>query len=337
LQQQSFPITEARVITAATTPQAQSYPKRSLVLALALVFGLTVGGGMGALREYHVRVFRTTAHVRDEMGLEFLGLLQALHIGELPTIAESATDSSGAFQAPEAIQRYAVDHPLSHFSETLRSTKVAVDFAMIDQRSKIVGIISALPHEGKSTVAKNFSSLLAHIGATTLLVDADLRNPGLTRSLARNALAGLIEALRREQPLGDYLLLEPESGLWFLPAVIKKRVLHSSEVIASAAMRALLADAAARFDYVIVDLPPLGPVVDVRAASSQFDAFVFIVEWGRTPRILVQTLLAADEALREKCVGVLYNKVDLKRMTLYESYDVPDYDWYGEEPQKEAV
>ncbi len=339
LQQQSFPVTEARVITAATTPETQSFPKRGLILALSLVLGLMAGGAIGALREYRDRVFRTTAHVRDETGLAFLGLLQSIAPRKDPIVVPPAGDEPGAIQSSRPIQRYAVDHPLSHFSEMLRATKVAVDFATIDQRTKIVGIISALPDEGKSTVAKNLSSLLAHIGATTLLVDADLRNPGLTRSLARHALSGLLEALRQEQPLDEYLLLEPDSGLWFLPAVIKKRVLHSSEVIASGAMRTLLMDAAARFDYVIVDLPPLAAVVDVHAASSHFDAFVLIVEWGRTPRILVQSLLAADEILREKCVGVLYNKVDLKRMTLYESYDVRDYryGWYGEERQKETV
>ena len=332
LQQQSFPVTEARVITAATEPETQSFPKRGLLLGLALLLGLMLGGAIGALREYRDRVFRTTAHVRGDTGLEFLGLLQTLDMREAPAVAPPFDETPGAILPPKAIQRYVIDHPLSHFAETLRAAKLAVDSATIDLRTKIIGVISALPDEGKSTVAKNFASLLAHTGATALLVDGDLRNPELTRGLAPHALSGLIEALREEQPLGDYMLLEPDSGLWFLPAVVKKRVLHSSEIIASSAMRALLAEAAARFDYVVVDLPPLGSVVDVRAASSQFDAFVLVVEWGRTPRLLVQTLLAADEMLREKCVGVLYNNVDLKRLTLYESYDIRDYryGWSGE-------
>ena len=67
------------------------------------------------------------------------------------------------------------------------------------------------------------------------------------------------------------------------------------------------------FDYIIVDLPPLGPVVDVRAAGSLFDAFLFVVEWGRTPRIMVQNILASDNALYEKCVGVIFNKVNMQK------------------------
>ena len=78
-------------------------------------------------------------------------------------------------------------------------------------------------------------------------------------------------------------------------------------------MRALVEEAGHSFDYVIVDLPPLGPVVDVRAAAQQFDAFLLVVEWGRTPRALAQDLLS-DEALFNKCVGVIYNKVDIDRV-----------------------
>ena len=93
-------------------------------------------------------------------------------------------------------------------------------------------------------------------------------------------------------------MLEPDSGLKFLPAVIKKRQQHPSEILASPGMRALVEEAGRSFDYVIVDLPPLGPVVDVRAAAQQFDAFLFVVEWGRTPRALAQDLLLGRGAVR---------------------------------------
>ena len=217
LQQQSFPITEARVITAATPPTYASYPKRGLILALSLVMGAMVGSGLGALREYRDRVFRVASHVRDELGLEFLGMLQDV---DAPVAAKSA---KGEAQDPKQIhptnslQRYSIDHPLSSFSETLRSAKVAVDLSLGDRRPKVVGVISVLPNEGKSTVAKNFASLLAHLGARTLLIDADLRNPGLTRGIARQADAGILEAIRGDRPLRDLLLSEPDSGLFFFP------------------------------------------------------------------------------------------------------------------------
>jgi succinoglycan biosynthesis transport protein ExoP len=328
LQQQSFPVSEARVITAATPPALASYPKRGAILGLCLVFGAMVGAALGALREYRDRVFRVAAHVRDELGLDFLGMLQAVDaVGVVKSPSQASLDPRRVHPS-NALQRYAIDHPLSAFAETLRGVKVATDLALGDRRPKILGVISVLPDEGKSTVAKNLASLLAHLGARTLLIDGDLRNPGLTRSMARHAEAGILEVVRGERALGELLLIEPDSGLRILPAVVKKRVQHSSEILASTGMRALLAEAGQMFDYIVVDLPPLGPVIDVRAAASLFDAFLLVAEWGRTPRVMVQNLLTSDASLFEKCIGCVYNKVNLKRVNLYESYGSKDY-YYG--------
>jgi len=328
LQQQSFPVNEARIITAATPPIYPSYPKRGLVLIAALLFGAAVGSGIGAFREYRDRVFRVAAHIRDELGLEFLGMLQVV---EAPVIFKTDKDdhpAPGEIHPATSLLRYTLDHPLSSFSETLRAAKISVDLALGSRQPKVIGIVSVLPNEGKSTVSKNFATLLAHLGARTLLIDGDLRNPGLTRGLARNAQAGLLEAIRGEQPLETLLLSESESGLFVLPAVVKKRIQHSSEMLSSAGMRNVLVEAGRVFDYIVIDLPPIGPVVDVRAAASLFDAFIFVVEWGRTPRVVVQNILSADEALYEKCVGAVFNKVNMKRVNLYEGYGSKDY-YYG--------
>src|SRR5260370_26965 len=164
IQQQSFPITEARVITSASRPDKPSYPKRALILVLSVVLGSMAGAGAGALREYRDRVFRVATQVRDELGLVFLGMLQAV---DHPVVFKNASgDKRAAKQvAPrDSLQRYSIDHPLSSFSETLRSIKVAADLALSDRKPKIIGVISALPNEGKSTVSKNFASLLAHLG-----------------------------------------------------------------------------------------------------------------------------------------------------------------------------
>jgi succinoglycan biosynthesis transport protein ExoP len=323
LQQQSFPITEARVITAATPPTIPSYPKRAMVLALSAVLGVLVGSGIGALREIRDRVFRTASHVRDDLGLEFLGMLPSIDAAVIYRKSKDAHPRQ--IEVTNSLQRYSLDHALSSFSETLRVAKVALDLALGDRKPKIVGVISALPGEGKSTVAKNFASLLAHLGAKTVLIDADLRNPALSRGIAGKAEAGIVEAIRGERPIRDLLLFEPDSGLFVLPAVMKKRVQHTSEVLSSPGMRNVLKQAGELFDYIVVDLPPLGPVVDVRAAASMFDAFLLLVEWGRTSRMMVQNILESDPALYEKCIGILFNKVQMKKIMLYESYGAKDF------------
>lgn len=192
-----------------------------------------------------------------------------------------------------------------------------------------------MPGEGKSTVAINFARLLASQKARTLLIDADLRNPSLTRAVAPNALVGLAEFVIDKIPLADLLLFEERTRLAMLPAVLRRDVPMTSELLASREMAGLIEEARASFDYIILDLPPLAPVVDVRAVTPYVDGFACVVEWGRTPRAVVQSKLEADPALAKKCLGIMLNKVDLDRMKLYGSegttYGDPRYSAYFRE------
>jgi succinoglycan biosynthesis transport protein ExoP len=221
--------------------------------------------------------------------------------------------------------RYSLDNPLSNYAEVLRGIKLAADLTLPGPQPKVIGVVSILPHEGKSTVAKNLGSLLAHQGARTALIDADLRNPGLTRSVAPDADAGLLQAALDGASVGGLLHFELESNLAFLPVVLQRRLPHASEFLASAGMRSVLRQVRQEFDWVVLDLPPLGPVVDARAIVDQVDAFVLVVEWGRTTRRLVRTALDADRQIRDKCIGVVFNKVNLKELKLYEAYGSKAY------------
>jgi polysaccharide biosynthesis transport protein len=330
VQQQSFPITEARIISSALTPTAPSHPKKSIVLALSLLLGGALGTALGALRELRDRAYRTEEQVRDELGLEFLGMLPVV----IPPKAKKAWKSKDAavastparsLQKTPSIMRYALDHPLSNFAETLRAVKIAADLTLAGRTPRVIGVVSVLPNEGKTTVAKNLASLLAHLGAKTLLIDTDLRNPGLTRSLAPDADAGLVQAVLDGKPIDELLLHEPESKLAVLPAVIQRRLPHTSEFLSSPGMRSVLKQAEQQFEWIVLDLPPLGPVVDVRAIAPQMDAFVLVVEWGRTTRRLVRTTLESDRQLRDKCLGVVFSKVNMKKLKLYEAYGSKAY------------
>lgn len=324
-QQQSFPITEARVISRASMPDVPSAPKKPMILALGVFLGIAVGGAIGAFREYRERFFRTGDQIRETLGAEFLGTIPLVPASESAGRPREA-DMPRMIGRNSTIAQYVIDHPLSNFAETLRSTKIAVDLAADEPRStKVVAFVSTLPGEGKSTVAINFAQLLAMQGARCLLIDADLRNPGATRAIGRHAEKGLLEALIEGAPLEDLLLFDPKTKLAFLPAIVTRRVPHSSELLASPAMNALLRSAQRSFDYVILDLPPLAPVVDARAVASQVDNFVYVVEWGGTSRRSVQASFRSDLQILRKCAGVILNKVDEQKMHLYRAYGSSDY------------
>ncbi|ABC91997.1 exopolysaccharide polymerization protein [Rhizobium etli CFN 42] len=324
IQQQSFPITAARIITTAETPTKPSAPKRSLVIAFAMFLGCAFGSGIGAFREFRDRFFRTGDDVKDMLDVESLGVMPLIENNvEDPTLVDPGNPRSIARGGKTTT--YVEEHPLSAFAETLRSAKIAIDISASDQRCKVIGVVSSLPGEGKSTTAINFAKLLAMQGARCLLIDGDMRNPGATRAIGRHAEAGLLEAIVDNRPLKDLILLDPRTKLAFLPTVARYRVPHSSELLASRGMDQLLELARQSFDYIIVDLPPLAPVVDARAINPKLDAVVFVIEWGKTSRKVVQSTLLSEPDLYSKCVGAILTKVDPAQMKLYRTFGSSEY------------
>jgi succinoglycan biosynthesis transport protein ExoP len=323
MQQQSFPVTEARVISKAMPPRIPSKPNKPIILALFMIMGAAAGGGIAMFREFRDRFFRTGEQVRNVLGLEFLG-----NTPLIPNKPATEAPESGhpGLTLPTSVARYAVDHPLSSFAETLRSTRLAIDLGIpAKSGARIVGVVSALPSEGKSTISINLAQLLAGQGARVLLLDADIRNPGATRAMARHASEGLLEVLLEGRSVQDVVLRDEKTKLAFLPTVVKQRVPHSSELLTSAQMHKLLAEASNAFDYIIVDLPPLGPVVDARAMAGRIDGFIFVTEWGKTARRAVRNTVENEVHIRKKCLGVILNKVDTEKLKLYRAYGSSEY------------
>jgi succinoglycan biosynthesis transport protein ExoP len=158
-----------------------------------------------------------------------------------------------------------------------------------------------------------------------LLIDGDLRNPGLTYKLGRHATKGILEALQDDAPLSELVITNPETGLTFLPAIVTRRIPYSSELLASPAMDRILSEASSDYDYIIIDLPPLAPLVDAKAISSKIHACIMVVEWGKTPRNVVKKVLRANALIMTKCVGVILNKVDLTKMKFYDGFGATQY------------
>jgi succinoglycan biosynthesis transport protein ExoP len=102
--------------------------------------------------------------------------------------------------------------------------------------------------------------------------------------------------------------------------VLKSRVAHTSEILASEATKKLFDRLRETYDYVVVDLSPLAPVVDVRATSSLVDSYIFVIEWGRTKIDVVKHVLGAARGVYDNLLGVVLNKADINVLSRYESY-----------------
>jgi polysaccharide biosynthesis transport protein len=312
-QQQSFPITEARVITRATSALYPSKPRKLLISALGLAGGLCLGVGVAMLREYRDRGLRTSDQVRDHIGLEFLGIIPSIAPDTLPAQNESE------------LLRVAVASPLCKFADTLRTVKVAIDVNSASERSHIVGVVSAVAGEGKSTISANLAMLLGAMGSPTLLVDGDLRLSGLTKATGIETGRSLADMVAGNGTPSALIRQLPERNVWFLPCSASAKTANSSQVLGSARMRDFLKTAGERFHYVVVDIPPLCALVDAKAIAPYVDSFLFVIEWGKTPRSAAQDALAHNEVVKEKCVGAVLNKADPALLRLYDTYGAQSY------------
>jgi succinoglycan biosynthesis transport protein ExoP len=140
--------------------------------------------------------------------------------------------------------------------------------------------------------------------------------------------------LSDSEPIENVTWTEPTTGMVFLPAALKFRVAHSSEILASAGMKRLMERLRSTYDYVIVDLPPLAPLVDVRATAHFIDSYVYVVEWGRTYTAVAQHALSKAPHIHERLLGAVLNKVDMRQLSLYDGnraryYNDKSYGRYG--------
>jgi polysaccharide biosynthesis transport protein len=338
VQQQSFPISDARVISAATAPYSKSYPKTTLVALLGLLVGVGAGLGHSLVLRNFDRAVRRPRDIEERLHLECLGLVPLIASGKQPNEKEGGLKLLGRYvgegmkffgsvETPALAQAKAnaaavspdltykvLDDPFSHFSEALRSVKTALDIMTLTRPMQCIGMISALPGEGKSTVAINLANVLAGGGRSTLLIDADLRNPELTRRLSPDAKSGLLELMANTMPLSQVTRVVSDDKLCFVPAVLRQRIANSGDLLGSERMQAVLSSARPKFDQLLVDLPPLGPVSDARAISPLIDAFILVINWGETRFDVIEEALARFGIASDKIVGVVLNKVNFHEL-----------------------
>lgn len=315
-QNESFPISESRVIATAVTPDKKSSPKTALVLIGGVIAGLCFGLGGACARELLSQVIRTPSEIENEIGMRCVGTLPDVADGRDPLWSAARTSV------------YAVDHPFSRFAESLRSAKTAIDAARLTKEMNVIGIVSSLPKEGKTTVAANLAHLVAMAGHKTLLIDGDLHTQSLTRKLAPEATYGFLEAMSDPDHAERYVSVSKKTNLSLLPAVVRSRLTNASDIMASQEMANLLAALRQKYTYVFIDLPPILPVTDAKAVGHLVDSLVYVVEWGKTRRSAVQEAVAEVEGFSSKIVGVLLNRANPKVLKRIESYKGRHYSAY---------
>jgi polysaccharide biosynthesis transport protein len=326
LQQAASPIAEASVIAHASPIIQRDYKKTFQIAALLPIAALALGFGVALVREVlGGRVFLTSKSVQSHLRIGCIGLLPKLEKGRprprwwakkpaIPTAPRTLVRGN------HELSWTVVDYPLTQFSEGVRSIMLAIDLEARSTSNRVFGLTSATPNEGKSTVALAIGQLCARNGASVIVVDCDLRNPSLTRSLTPNATSGIIELAYGRTSLENAVWKDPTTRMAFLPAIPHPGPPDPPSILASAKMKQLFSELREQYDFVIVDLSPIAPVIDVCATTEFIDSYVLVIEWGRTTIDVVQHALRAAPLPHGSMLGAVLNKADVKTLKTYDPY-----------------
>jgi exopolysaccharide transport family protein len=317
VQQQSFPSTEARVVTDASPPRKPSSPKLAITLAFAAICGLGLGVMSAIARE---QLMNQRIYTRDQLEK----LMGTSCLAVLPAVSKLTDKLRG--KRSSAFDQISEASPFSATAEALRYIKAAID--LHPTGAKVIGVTSALPGEGKTTVAAAFAAFVAMGGARTLLIDADLRNPSLSRTLGYSDEPGLINVVADRFDFGDLLIKDPKFKFDVLPSPTAIIPSNSSDILNAPAIRSMLQKAATEYDYVLCDLPPILPIVDVKAVAHLFDAFILVVEWGSTSTNEILTAVRSSPLVSERLLGAVLNKADETLMRRFEGSSDRRYSYY---------
>ena len=220
--------------------------------------------------------------------------------------------------------------PQSAAAEAYRVIRTNLIFSAPGARGRIVLFGSANPGEGKTTTVANLAASLAQNGARVLAVDADLRRPTLHRHFGLDHTPGLSDAVVGRSKLTEVVRATSVSGLSVIPCGYIPP--NPAELLGSESLREVLHGLRKRYDWVLVDAPPILAMADTPVLCPFVDGLVLVVWSESSSRPALRRALDQLERVGGKLTGVVLNKVDLQRNAYYYGQHYGEYyrKYYGE-------
>jgi exopolysaccharide transport family protein len=328
--QESLDMPDSRIVAQATVPIRPSSPKTALILGFAILLGLGGGAILAFLIDYLDRRVKTLEQAEAITGMPALAAVPLIGSREIARRAQRGRQELAHYDPrvtrllPPALQpplaRYAIDEPGTFFAEAIRTVRLSIQRTLRLEPIKTVLVTSGMDGEGKTTLATNLAVSLASLGIKTLLIDGDLRNPELTRSLCPHAAVGLLEVATGQAALEQAVLLDRSTGLSILPSPTTKNGDVTTELMFSEQMGAIVERLRQHFELIIIDSPPLIPLVDGRALAELSDRIVLTLAWDQTPEDVVMHTMDLLAPVHERLLGTVLTRVDLRHLRFYDYY-----------------
>jgi polysaccharide biosynthesis transport protein len=320
-----------RVVDPAMIPTTPARPAKMRNVTLAFLVGLVGGVGLAILREYMDNTVKTPDDIETLSRLPSLAVVPAFQDseGDAPkrrTLADSL--GNGHSRHVELVAQHL---PKSQMSEAFRALRTALLLSQAGHPPQVILVTSALPREGKTTAAANLAVTLAQLGDRTLLIDADLRKPGVGRLLNLNGskYAGLSSYLAGVSSLDLVTVQHPAipnlSAIPTGPLPPNPADLLSSHRLADA-----ITELRSKFKFIVIDTPPVMAATDAVILSVKADGVVMVVRSGETPKEAFSRTRDLLMSVKCRLLGVVLNAVDSSAPDYYYSYRYYPYAYgYG--------
>ncbi len=324
-----------RVVDPAMIPAYPTRPAKARNIALAFLVGLVGGIGLALMREYLDNTVKTPDDIETLARLPSLAVVPQFGASNgngrrklLPGISTNGHE--------KRVELVAQHLPKSQMSEAFRALRTSLLLSQPGRPPQVILVTSALPREGKTTAAANLAVTLAQLGDRTVLVDADLRKPGVGRllNLGGGKYAGFSSYLAGVSSLD--LVTVPHPDIPNLAAIPTGPLPpNPADLLSSHKLTEAIAELRTKFKFVVIDSPPVMAATDAVILSVQTDGVLLVVRSGETPKEAFTR--TRDLLMSVKChiLGVVLNAVDSGAPDYYYSYRYYPYS-YGYGPQEAA-
>ncbi|HEX8439465.1 GumC family protein [Archangium sp.] len=304
-----------RVLDAAIPNPVPVRPNTRSALLLFLMLGVMGGVALVLALEFLDASVVSRADVEERLGLPFIGAMPPLR-------SEVDGGSADLF-----IQR----HPRSPAAEMCRAIRTNLLFMSPDKPFRTVVVSSAGSAEGKSTAVINLGMVMAQTGTRVLLMDTDMRLPRLHRAFGVPDDVGVSSLVVGEGSLERAIKSTDVPNLFVLPCGPLPP--NPAELLHTRAFAELLVKLKERYDCILLDSPPLGPVSDALVLAKQADGILLVLKAGGTHREQAKRAIRSLRDVKARIIGALLNHMDVKGGGRYGSdYNVyNDYRAYGGE------
>lgn len=306
-----YDVSNVNIIDTAEVADKPVKPKKALMMVGGLLLGLLFGAFIAFVRDRMDTTFKVLEHAEDRLNMLGLGIVPLLRRKDIQTHPERVVETS----------------PHSPFAEAINHIRTGVLFSDTDSPPQVTLITSSTAGEGKTTFASNLAYSFSQMGKT-LLIEVDLRKPRVAGFYDIKTDGGVTDvAVNPDRAQELIVRIDPNKDLYVLPAGTS--LPNPLEFLSSVAFERLLEALRKKFDYIILDAPPVLPVSDAVVLSRLTDGVVVAIRADATTGKMAKEAIKRIRAAHVQPLGVVLTQASAKQMAEYGGHYYTDHSYYG--------